>query len=1048
MPAAPKAALKDSALMSSLAEEKAEYEALKSTEKLMYTSAEIPPDSPADTGKMISVAPIDPTRQICSLVDLNTVSGSSETLRNSLGGYFYTSMDSYGLLNVPPEFKPFKPSDNIHPNILSVETLTGDVVRTPMSARGFGDQYSDYRAKQIPFTQFVCRIEGNPTSIYLKDIMKGSKYWKTLFMGGTFLDRYYPPIYSTGAYDNNFTVINIPYNNKDKIYLKDSAKPHDFMAATYDYNRHFRKYQQFAASIDNERKLPNIYMLNIVGSAVLDPSPTSGRYDAEYSLSLLESYNTDYYTFEGSMGIEDIYRHMQPDEEAGKLDKTTPPWGDELKLSTKYIEDILPSRYNRISGRILQEQNVRNRNLIFPLESAETLLTEEGPVVQNSVRWPYYNKIEIANDDSDSITFRSMMKNSGTDTIFMKILKESFLGQTGGSVPIRNQQFMKTSKYMTGSTNTMRDNVVTSNHAVAYKTVDLIKMLMYGYENVYNTLKDFQIMDFSDTPTKAALDTRGLYRAVNSKRLATLITDVFSTLGTHDAGTKVSDVVALLNCQYTNTKYVGTSDFIPEADPESLKPTPAYNEIVAYRVEKIGGDPTGDSKTLGVIQNFWIFSDPRNSDIKLLDSQIKYDTDYEYRIYAYYIVKGYKYRYSDLQLSRIIGQIREDGYAGPLEFASGPDGGPPTPPLAYCLEYYDPYTDRSIPDAVDADSDIYNTDPEIMAKISSLSGDAQRIGLSSFRGETGDSVFPPYVAQFNVTLQPSLKIMEVPLMRKTYRVLDNPPNELDVIPGYTLKNDNTITFQMNYETFNPHKYPRPITNNDITIENNYLNANDVSENTLLENESVSYPKEVEIYRLDTKPKSFSDFSTVIPKRVSLKIDGTSANLVGSNAFSYTTAFFSDIIKSNQKHYYLFRVVNDNNIAGNVDTIIEAELVNDGGYKYAIFDNLFDEDLVEEEFVNPSTSFKNIFQLSPNMSQIMVDASEANFNNPLGTFDDKNDNDIADYLEKGSEYTNVKVGVAEDLIWGKTFKIRLTSKKTGKKIDLNITYRDPDIILEK
>jgi hypothetical protein len=128
---------------------------------------------------------------------------------------------------------------------------------------------------------------------------------------------------------------------------------------------------------------------------------------------------------------------------------------------------------------------------------------------------------------------------------------------------------------------------------------------------------------------------------------------------------------------------------------------------------------------------------------------------------------------------------------------------------------------------------------------------------------------------------------------------------------------------------------------------------------------------------------------------------------------------------------LFRVLNDNRVPGNVNTIVEAELVNDGGYKYSLFDVLFEEDLIEEEFTFPSTSFKNIFQLVPNMSQVTINTDEVNFQDTA-----KN------------QYENIKVGVAEDLIWGKTFKIRLTSKKTGKKIDLNITYSDPDINLEE
>ena len=67
--------------------------------------------------------------------------------------------------------------------------------------------------------------------------------------------------------------------------------------------------------------------------------------------------------------------------------------------------------------------------------------------------------------------------------------------------------------------------------------------------------------------------------------------------------------------------------------------------------------------------------------------------------------------------------------------------------------------------------------------------------------------------------------------------------------------------------------------------------------------------------------------------------------------------------------------------------------------------------------------KKIFQLSPNLSQVSFDTTDVDFSN-----------------NAKDEIGNLKIGSADDLIWDKTYKLRLTSKKTGKKIDLNITYK--------
>ena len=103
-------------------------------------------------------------------------------------------------------------------------------------------------------------------------------------------------------------------------------------------------------------------------------------------------------------------------------------------------------------------------------------------------------------------------------------------------------------------------------------------------------------------------------------------------------------------------------------------------------------------------------------------------------------------------------------------------------------------------------------------------------------------------------------------------------------------------------------------------------------------------------------------------------------------------------------------------------IYKVNLVDDGGFVYSLFDTFFESDLEENTFVTPSKDIKKLIHLQPSEWHMDLNTGEADFSETAQ-----------------SQLGKVFAGSANDLIWGKTFKVRLTSKKTGKKIDLNITY---------
>ena len=270
------------------------------------------------------------------------------------------------------------------------------------------------------------------------------------------------------------------------------------------------------------------------------------------------------------------------------------------------------------------------------------------------------------------------------------------------------------------------------------------------------------------------------------------------------------------------------------------------------------------------------------------------------------------------------------------------------------------------------------------------------------------------MADLYLNYEPTVKIVEIPIYSKTLKVLDNPANRLNVTPYQILDSTQRIGFNFTYNVFTETTFPGVISEDDQIYKERYMTGQDLLENTNITKKSITDPKIIEVYRLSEKPKTIADFDNNLIATLDLKIK--------NSKYNYTTAFYDDKVRTNKKYYYLFRALNQQRNLSHLSEIYEAQLINDGGYLYAVFNTLLESDLEEKTYDKVSKQFKKVFQLQPNLKQLQFNSENIDFKQDAHT-----------------QINNLAVGTADDLIWDKTFKVRLTSKKTGRKIDLNITY---------
>ena len=794
--------------------------------------------------------------------------------------------------------------------------------RPTAGTQEFDSNYAETSAPVDPTSlikslKFANRVYGTTDSTSIRS----DQEWKAYVIGGTFGSRDYSGFYNEEVYFDHQTRVRVP------LYQNELTSPSQNISgySIAQFCRRYGRYQDNLQNIESEHLIPNYYFLK---------SPDSN------GLGI-----TKFVELEGSVDAGQISNLFGYTETAA----------DSPRYKYENVQAYLDVDYtnHQFSEELKQELQNKLQNIIFLdpqvlSEANEELLETDLETMNNRRKENLFSLMPLSNDiylettSGDAFApIKRIISTNDYSPRFMKTLKEVFEDEIELKAATVDFQIF--------------DNNSREVSTRGLKVVDLPEMLLYDYENLSSRTDNCMFYNNDSEEVKATFDETGASRFVNSEI-------AINTL---------NDLVGEINTRFTN---------VPNSLEEFLNNFSEIkrNETLAYRIQKIGGPPTGDSRTENTLQNFWFFN--TTSVINYIDTQVKYGQDYTYKIYAYVAIQGYKYKLSDLAITR---QIAKEGEL-------------------YCLEFYDPATGQVKESLFDLTS--------LLSEDNQFATNAQTKGLI------------PYLADFNINIEPSLKIVEVPIQEKTFKILDNPPNDIITTPHHIMDQSNRLAFFLSYDTFSPDSviYPTALTTQDDDNKADYLAANDFDEDDFIQHESVSMAETFEVYRLSRKPTSYQDFENNLRKSINLRIL--------KQGRIKLDAMFMEKVRPNQKYYYTFRAINENGIAGEFTPIFEAELINDGGYVYANFNQLSAEDLVVDNISEPLMSFKKLFNVVPNIQHLILDSTEVDFSKSA-------------FEEVG----NFKLGTAEeplfssDAVKGKTFKLRLTSKKTGKKIDLNITF---------
>jgi len=178
--------------------------------------------------------------------------------------------------------------------------------------------------------------------------------------------------------------------------------------------------------------------------------------------------------------------------------------------------------------------------------------------------------------------------------------------------------------------------------------------------------------------------------------------------------------------------------------------------------------------------------------------------------------------------------------------------------------------------------------------------------------------------------------------------------------------------------------------------------------------------QIEVLRIDKKPFSYADYAPVSNHRIAI--------LGGSSAFG----FVDDTLQPNKDYYYIARAKDAHGNYSNPSPVYHVRVVaKEGEAPYAIIDMFFIEEVAEKKRKHRKSLMKYI-RIQPSFKQTYLHEGALK---ELPSVDEVNTTNLPELIGDPQ---------LSRVVFGEKFKFRFTSKKTGKRFDLNLFIKNPSL----